>query len=481
MQSIVTQVMQGAPVRWHESHVRLFSSLLLVLLGAFVGGCAASGPRSNLFPPTPQYPPDHAYTLDELVELSIHRNAGLDVARYEAAAAQGIVDQVKALWLPSLRYDLAITGYDNDLSYPARAFGGLVKLDVPITGAYNITNTLLASQIMFTGGKRLSGLKQAKMYAELKRIDVLRAQDALCYDVATYYQLVCLTNDIDTVLEDALRRIRVLSQVAHELSSRGTLRGNNLDALQSELFISFLEQLQVAVRAGRQQAYTALKQSVGLNPDEPLTLARVTLPLLLTEQERISVLNAVGEGFLARPETREVELFARIRAEQVNFAKKAYAPNVVAGASFVYVAGNHNTILGALDGLIAGLLIDVPIYDPARLARLREALGMERAAEAFQKMVEQLVTLEISVTAVEAQKSLASLAPAEHARLAAAEHYDATRQAYSRELVPASNVVIAIGIDAVSRVNSLTALFNYHNARARLKRVTADRETPYGY
>lgn len=469
-------------MRRSSAHFQLQGSGLAAGCAALllIVGCAGPQPRTR-FPAAKDFPADHQYTLDELVELSIQHNSGLDVARFEAAAAQGIVDQVKALWLPALRYDLAATAYDDAFDYRAKGYKGLVKVQVPITGTYNITNTVTAAEILATGGKRISGLKQAKMYAELKRIDVLRAQDALCYDVATYYQLVCLTNDIDNVLDDTLRRIHVLSQVAHELTALGTLRGNNLDALEAELFTSFLEQLQIAVRAGRQQAFSALKQAVGLNPGEPLTLARAGLPPLVTEPERLSVMNAVMSGFLARPETREVDLFARIRAEQVRFAKAAYAPNVVAGASYVNITGNGHTILGALDGLIAGLLIDVPIYDPARLARLREALGMERAAEAFQRQIEQLISLEITVVAIEAQKALASLGPAEKARDASAEHYDATRQAYSRELVPASNVVIALGIDAVTQINLLTALFNYHNARASLRRVTADRETAYGY
>ncbi len=455
------------------------------LLGAALGvcaGCAGTGksPPAAQFPPAPSYPPDHEYTLDELVELSVHRNASLDVSRWEAEAAEGLVDQVKALWLPNLRYDFAATAYDNDLSYRARAYH-LATINVPITGAYNITNSFALSQIITTGGKRTSGLKQAKMYAALKRIDVLRQQDAVALDVATYYQLVCLTSDVDAVLDDALRRIRVFRQVAGGLNERGSLRASDLDALEADFLVSELEQLQIAIRAGREQAYCALKQAVGLDPSEPLQLRAATLPPLVTPQERLSVLAAIVDGFLHRPETKEVDLFARIRAEQVRFAKAAWAPNVAVLGNEINIAGNHNTILGAVDGLIAGIIVDLPLYDPARRGRLREALGLEQASLAFQREVEQLITLETDVTAVEAQRALASLAAAARARQLAAEHCDAARQAYSRELIPASGVVIAISLDALGQIGCLQAVFSYHNARAKLKRVTADRETAYGY
>jgi len=79
----------------------------MVLCLCLLSGCASTEMSSPpvQFPPAPQYPPDHRYTLDELLELSIHRNASLDVARYEAEAVEGLVDRVKALWLPALRWD----------------------------------------------------------------------------------------------------------------------------------------------------------------------------------------------------------------------------------------------------------------------------------------------------------------------------------------------------------------------------------------
>ncbi|HVP10616.1 MAG TPA: TolC family protein, partial [Phycisphaerae bacterium] len=197
-----------------RAHRLTTSAVAWVLAWAAMAGCApADKPPVAQFPPAPTYPADHQYTLDELVELSLFRNASMDVSRYEAEAAQGLVDQVKALWLPAVRYDFAATAYSNDLSYRARAFH-IATINVPLTGKYNITNNVNLTEIAFTGGKRTSGLKQAKMYAALKKIDVERQRDAVAFDVATYYQLVCLTNDIDAVLDDTLRRIRVFRQVA---------------------------------------------------------------------------------------------------------------------------------------------------------------------------------------------------------------------------------------------------------------------------
>jgi outer membrane protein TolC len=464
-----------------RAYYLLFLFVAWTLTTAGPGGCSpADRPLVAQFPPSPTYPPDHQYTLDELVELSLFRNASLDVSRYEAEAAQGLVDQVKALWLPALRYDFAATAYSNDFSYRARAYH-IATINVPLTGKYNITNNVNLSQIAFTGGKRTSGLKQAKMFAALKKMDVERQRDAIAFDVATYYQLVCLTNDIDAVLEETLRRIRVFRQVAEGLNARGSLRASNLDYMEADLFVTTLEELQIAIRAGRQQAYAAMKQAVGLEPAEPLVIRQASLPPLVTPQERQSVLAAITQGFLGRPENKEVNLFARIRAEQVKFAKTAWAPNVVFLGNQVNVTGSPYAILNAVDGLIAGAIIDVPIYDPARRGRLREALGMEQGAAAFQRQIEELITLEIDVTAIDAQKSLASVMRATQARQTAAEHLVSTRQAYSRELIPASAVVLAMGLDAIGKVGYSQALFTYHNARANLKRVTADRETPYGY
>jgi outer membrane protein TolC len=454
---------------------------LLCLLAGGLAGCA-SGTKEPLaqFPPAPSFPPEHLYSLDDLIQLAIHHNAGLDVARYEAEAAGGLVDQVKALWLPSLRYNFAVTAYDNDLNYKANAFN-IVSLDVPITGSYNIINSATLSQILTTGGKRTSGLKLARMFAAIKRLEVLRQQDAVAQDVATYYQLVCLTNEIDAILEDAVRRIRVFRQVAGGLNARGSLRASNLDFLQADFLASQIDQLRFAVQSGRHQAYAALRQAVGLPRDAPLRLRSATLPPPVRARELFSAYARIVQGFFARPEIRMVDLFARLRAEQVEFAKAAYLPNVVFAGSAAFTGGSNNNILSAISGLIAGVIVDVPIYDPVRRGRLREALGLEHASEAFRRQIEELITLEIEVTAVDCQRALVTLLEAQRAARLAAEHYDAARQAYTRELVPASDVIAALAIDVAARIQQRYATFAYLNASSKLKRVTADRETPYGY
>jgi len=458
--------------------------LWIVLVASIACGCASvkqpEVEEGAQFPPAPSFPPDHLYTLDDLVALSIHRNASLDVARYEAESVQGLVDQVKALWLPSVRFDLAAVAYSNDLSYKARALD-LLTLNVPITGAYNIVSSLGYAQILATGGKRTSGLKQARMFAEIKKLDVLRQQDAVAFDVATYFHLICLTTDIDTVLEDSERRLRVYRQVAQELNRNGSLRASGLDGLQADFFVSQLEQLRVAVQAGRRQAYGALRHFVGVSRDELLELKSASLPEAPTPLESFSAYGTVMAGFIGRPEAHQLELFAAIRAEQVKFAKAAWQPNIATVGTYVDTQGNHHTILETIDGLIASLIIDIPLYDAGRLGKLREALGLEQASLAFQRQFEDLITLEIEVAAIDAQKALTIVLKTARAKEIAAEYYDGVRQAYSRELVPTSEVVMAIGLDTVAKILHSQALYAYHDSRAKLKRVTADREAQYGY
>lgn len=430
--------------------------------------------------PPPSYPPDHRYTLDELIQLATYRNAELDVARYEAEAAQGLVDQVKALWLPTLRLDFAGIVFDNDFNYKANVFD-LVTLDVPVTGNFNATSSAAFAQILSTGGKRTSGLKQAKMFAAIQKLQVLRKHDAVAFDIANLYYLLCLTNDIDAVLDDAVRRIRVFRQVAQNLNQRGSLRANRLDALQADYFVSQLDQIRIQVQAGRHQAYNALRHYVGIAPGAPLILRDVSLPPAVTAKELISRSAAKMKGWFSRPELQQVDLFTKIRAEQVRFAKAAWAPNVALLGAYTDVQGNNNSVFGAIDGLVVSLLVDIPIYDPARRGRLREALGLEQASLAFQRQVEELIDLEIEVSAVDYQKAAAITVKAARAEQIAAEHYQATRQAYSRELAPASAVVTGIALDMLARIQRAQSLYAYHSANAKLKRVTADRASEFGH
>jgi outer membrane protein TolC len=176
-----------------------------------------------------------------------------------------------------------------------------------------------------------------------------------------------------------------------------------------------------------------------------------------------------------------VDLFAKLREEQVTFAKTAWAPNIAFLGAYVDISGNHNTILGAIDGLVAGLVVDWPIYDPARRAALREALGMAKAAEAFQKEIEQLITLEIETTGVECQRALITTFQAARALEIAQDYYDCTRQAFAHDLVSAPDVAVALGVLTFAKVQNLAAVFSYHEDQAKLRRVTAARELALGY
>lgn len=461
---------------------RFFNGFIAAALlsgAGLLAGCASPAPRVS-FPPPPQYPPEHAYTLDELIQLSVYRNASLDVARYEAEAAEGLVDQVKSLWLPQLRLNALATAYDNDLTYETRAFN-LASLRIPLTGTYNVIHSLTLTQILYSSGKRGSGLKQARMFAAIKQLEILRLQDKIAYDVATYYQLVCVTDELDRILEDAERRVRVFRQLAEELVAHGSLRGNRLDGLLADFFVAQIVQLRSAIQGGRQQAYLALRQAVGVEFGEPLLLRSTTLPPAVSLNDLAGIYATLATGFAQRPENQQVDLFAKLRAEQTEFAKKMFAPNVAFIGTATDAQGSGNSILGSVDGLIAGLLIDVPLYDASQRGRLREALGLEHASAAFQKQVEQLISLEIEVTAIEAHKALANVFASGRALRTAAEHYEATREAYSRELAPANAVVTAIALDMLAKAQDVQAQFAFLNARAALRRVMAERETPHGY
>ncbi|RMF79220.1 MAG: TolC family protein, partial [Planctomycetota bacterium] len=415
--------------------MRLRLSALLWATAGTLLGCAASQRVAPRPEPPPTYADDHRFTLDELIELALYHNAGIDVARYEAEAARGLVDQVKALWLPQVRLEFAGMALDNDFNYEANVFN-LLSLDVPVTGNYNFISAAALSQILATGGKRTSGLKQAKMFAAIKKLQVLVQRDAVAYDVANLYYLVCLTNELDGVLEDAVRRVRVFRQVAQGLNERGSMRSNKLDALLADYFVAQLDQLRILLQAGRHQAYKALRHYVGWPTDRPLVLKDATLPPVVKLGDVFSRTARIVQGWFERPELKQLDLFTEIRKEQVKFAKAAWAPNIVLLGTYSDVQGNNNSVLGAVDGLLVTLLVDIPIYDPARRGKLREALGLEQASLAFQRQIEELITLEMEVTAVDFQKALASLVKAARAAQIAHEYYMTARQSYSRELVP---------------------------------------------
>lgn len=447
-----------------------------------LASCAAPQQRpwselSGLEPLT--FPPGHRYSLDDMIDLAIRHNAQLDQARYEADAANALIDQVKSFWLPQLRYGAGIVVFDNDLSFQTRALR-TVAVGVPITGSYNAFQALLGTQILATSGKRTSGLRQAKLFARIMKLETLRVRDALAYDVANFYLLVLLTSDIDIVLEDTLRRLRVFRQVVDGLNQRGSQRASKLDVLKADYFIAQIEQGLVQVRTGRYQAFQALRQSVGLSREEPMPLAASNMPPPIDPSEWLSAYGQIVKGFFQRPELRMVDYFAKIRERQVEFAKAGFGPNLIAIFGGIDSLGKSNNIIDQ-DFLAAGLILDLPIYTPGQKAALRKSLAERNATDAFQRRIEELIALEIEVSAIETQKTMANVLKASRARTAAVDHYEASRQAFTRQLINGEDLVTALGLDTQAKIQYIQTLFDYHVAKAKLKRVTAERENGYGF
>ncbi len=431
--------------------------LTLALLSA--AGCASARkqPAVREFPPAPIYPADHQYNLDELIDLSVYKNPALDAARYTAAASEGLVDAVKSLYLPSLRYDFLAAGYNNDIAYHIRALG-LVKVDIPLTSAYNINNTASVGQILATFGKRTSVLKQAKDLAAIQKLEIVTVQDCVAFQVAEFYFLVALTNDIDNVLDDTVRRMRVFHRVAEGLNERGSLRASNMDTMEATLLLTQIDQLRVLTKASRQQAYEALRVAIGASHDQPLVLASASLPPPVSTLEILGNAATLTEGFHRRPELRQLDLLVDLFHQQVQFAKALYTPSVGFVGAYTITGGNSNSILSAVQGLIGTVVLDWSIYSPGRAALLRETLAMEQASLALQREIEQVLTLEMQATRINTQKSLATVLHATQAKQTAAEHYNAALQAYSRELVPANQIIIALTLNMAAKIEYLAAL-----------------------
>ena len=281
------------------------------------------------------------------------------------------------------------------------------------------------------------------------------------------------------MLEDTLRRVRVFREVSWNLNQRGSLKATLLNTQEADFLIRQIEELRIVAQATRYQTYQAMRTFIGVPREQVLQLETISLPPVLSDQVLLSRSATIARGFLRRPEIRQVDLLADLFREQVTFVKRGYLPNVAFLGTATDTVGNTNSILNAVKGVIGAVVVDVPIYDPAQKGRLRTALGLERASKAIQQQVEDLITLEMDVTRTDVQKTLAMVLKTVQTREVAGEHYRASRQASSRDLALASDVIIAMSLDMFARLEYLQALFSYHCAQARFKRVTADLETMY--
>ena len=286
-------------------------------------------------------------TLDDAIETALANNRIRIISQHEIAIAEEQYQQALSAYWPTLTLQAQIQRKDEDTTY---SFPGL-QTTIP-TPIGNLTATVPESEItligrdlgtaslnllypIYTGGKRSSLSKQAKLGIDIAKTGARRADLQVIHDTRRYYYASILTAKLRDLAQEHVDSLGVTRDLTQALYQGGSLKANKLDYLRTEVAVSVAESFHAEFSARHKAALAALSYSMGLKWDASPTLDTEQFPQGKTEDTTLE--QAIEDALRFNPNNEILHLAVKINEAGIDEARSNYYPKVALTSSINYI------------------------------------------------------------------------------------------------------------------------------------------------
>jgi outer membrane protein TolC len=352
-------------------------------------------------------------------------------------------------------------------------------LAVDIFGDSLLTNQVLLTQPLYTGGKIRYRNQQALLGIEAAGADVGKSKQQTIFEVSRAYYGVLLSKELVRVADDAVGQFRAIERLAQSLLDRGDEFVTTADVFRVRSLRELAENQRVEVQRAVDLAYAALRQAMGLDRLTPLELAEERLEFRKVSIELDDILEA---ALSRRPEVVKAGIGVRNAILQEKLADAQFHPDVALFASLSTINGRR-TFPNPGDPEIwsVGVSAEVPLYvGGRRLAERRHAKHQLQQANEVLQLVRDLVTLDVQQVHLEYQEMSERLpsaaASVRHAEAALKVYHDQ----YAANLIAEKdmpkhfeNLTTGRLLLSLAEARYNQQLYAYNLALAKIRLVTA--------
>src|SRR5215471_2702933 len=431
--------------------------------------------------------------LDQLVQMALERSPELKQADQDIAVAVSDLDQASAAQWAQLDVT-AVGGFIDNAKKPVVVVsptpgadgllrGRIEKKDASGYGPFGKLEFTL-SQPLYTFGQ-IGHRKDAA----LKTVGVQRAakehtRGAVILKVKElYFALLLAQNgkeaaaDLAAFVQDARQRITRLLDV-------GATNVDQSDLYYLEAYAAEAPRFRAKAESGANLTYFALKQLIGLPPDQEFQLDVQELPrdtrALGDQQEYIQ------QALRARPEFEQLDRAMEARQSLVEAAQADHYPSLFAAAigSFAGAPGrqhlNESYIDDDFNHARAGVVLGTKWhFDLGMLqGKVRKARAEYQRLQHTRDVATLSIPIEVAQAYQEAVEHLNAFQASEQAALAARKWLVAALSTFDMGVGQARDIFLALDRYGKNRGDYLSSLLNYHLALARLSYAIGAYRTP---
>lgn len=333
------------------------------------------------------------FSLQQAIDYALQNQKDIKNALLEEQVAKQKVHEVTGSGLPQINASLDFKDY---IKSPVLVFNGMA---VSIYPTYNITPSLEASQLLFSG-EYLVGLQASKVYLELTKKSTESTRIDLISKVSKAYYNTLIAQERMALLDANVDRVRKTLDDTKAFFNNGLIEKIDVDRLTVTYNGLMVEQEKVKRLVD--VSILLLKFQIGLDVQANLTLTDKLADVKFDPATQIS---AEKFDYSKRVEYSLFETQSKLARLDLKRSKFAYLPNAAAYASTskLYMANDLDNAGNFMDDkvwfpmTVVGGKITLPIFSGLqRNARYQQAKLKSAEAENNLLFIKQSIDLELA-------------------------------------------------------------------------------------
>jgi outer membrane protein len=396
-------------------------------------------------------------TLQQFIDVAVQNSAAVQIVSENVTGAGLKVREAKSQYLPQVNVASSYTRISLVQEFDLPGLGHF-KFGTP----NNMSLRLGATEQVFTWGRIGKTVELNKIGEDLAQDGVALTKQALAYQVVPMFYGVLFTQEAVKVVDQTLEGLQKKVAILEERYRAGLASDFDISLLKVQ--ISGLEGQKLDFQNSIRKIFLAYNRIAGRPLDSVVVLvgdinAEAAKSVAEIQAESKALLKEALEN---RPEARQNETQQRLVQTQIDLARTADKPNLI--ASFNYEL--RNGFLPSVDRIRgnwnAVLAVSYPVFDGHRTAaQVAEAQVALRTVQEQAADLEQGFSLEIDQTLADL-KTLEEKVGIEMSKIAHAERaLGIADERYAQGLISTTDLVDAQNSLDSARLNYLQLRYNY--------------------
>ncbi|GEM_PF-962676 len=427
--------------------------------------------------------PDGPYDVEKCVEIAVMGSGKVAEAAGKVAEWQARLAEVEANIYPKLQgLALAAPMFTVEARDGENVVNGVRRKWKSISdwGPYFRLQLLLVQPI-FTFGRLSAGEDAARARVAVEEARLEQARSVVALETRKFYYLHLYTKSVLPLLRNARKTLDGVLEKAKEMHEDASGKVSTADLMKLTIASIEVDKYLVEAEMGAELSLAALRHTMGLLPDAPLTLADEKLPAEGDEPPPLEQLVALaGEQ---RPEIAQITQGLKAAKSLEKAEKLANAPIIAVAGQFQaswtptrddvdnpYLVDGYNDIFGGV-----ALAIQFGLDPAAASAKAKAARAVAEQVEGLSRFARTGIPVEVRKAYDDERQARRLLALSKKAEVAARKWMLFAGTAYSSGVGDTKEFLEGFAAHLQMRKNRLDQLLKVHTARAELLHAVGQR------